>query len=108
MCTRHGRSATAWRWLSVCFWQSIYVWGPVLSIRIFSHYLHLPIFLLALADWVVLMLAVYLANALLPDFDPAASYSPLCHSFLCYRLASTAPTSGFYLWVLCCGRFRAS
>ncbi len=45
-----------------------------MSIRIFSHYLHLPIFLLALADWVVLIFAVYVANALLPDFDPAASY----------------------------------
>ena len=74
MCTKHGRSATAWRWLSVCFWQSIDVWGPILSIRIFSNYLHLPIFLLALADWVVLILAVYAANALLPHFDPAATF----------------------------------
>ena len=71
MCTRHGRSATAWQWLSVCFWQSIYDWGPLLSIRIFSNYLHLPIFLLGLADCVVLVLAVYLSNALLPDFDSA-------------------------------------
>jgi hypothetical protein len=23
--------------LSVCFWQSIYAWGPILSNRIFSH-----------------------------------------------------------------------
>ena len=74
MCTWHGRSATAWRWLSVCFWQSIYAWGTILSIRIFSHYMHLPIFLLALADWVVLIFAVYVANALLPDFDPAATF----------------------------------
>ena len=74
MCTKHGRSATAWRWLGVCFWQSIDVWGPILSIRIFSNYLHLPIFLLALADWVVLILAVYAANALLPHFDPAATF----------------------------------
>ncbi len=45
-----------------------------MSIRIFSNYLHLPIFLLALADWVVLILAVYAANALLPHFDPAATF----------------------------------
>ncbi|MCZ6559831.1 MAG: TIGR03013 family PEP-CTERM/XrtA system glycosyltransferase [Gammaproteobacteria bacterium] len=45
-----------------------------MSIRIFSHYLHLPIVLLAVADWVVLFLALYLANALLPYFDPDESH----------------------------------